>query len=99
MLGPSGTPLRFRGSHREHARPDIEHKASKNYKGWANRWWQFWMYKSALHRATDELPSVLALAKVSKTVQPVLVSTGSVFTDMVVVVALDDMASFAAMAS
>lgn len=84
---------------RERARPDIEHKASKNYKGWADRWWQFWMYKSALHRATDELPSVLALAKVSKTVQPVLVSTGSVFTDMVVVVALDDMASFAAMAS
>jgi hypothetical protein len=83
----------------ERARPDIERKSSKNYKGWSDRWWQFWMYKSALHQTVDGLPRVVAMAKVSKTVAAVLVETVAVFTDKVVVFAFDDEASFGVIAS
>jgi hypothetical protein len=83
----------------QRAKPDIERKGVKNYKGWSDRWWQFWMYKSALHRTTDELSRVIAMAKVSKTVAPVLVQSKVVFTDKVVVFAFDDDSSFASIAS
>jgi hypothetical protein len=83
---------------RRRAKPDIDRKG-KNYKGWSDRWWQFWMYKSALHRTTDELSRVVAIAKVSKTVAPVLAQSNAVFTDMVVIFAYDDDGHFGLLTS
>jgi hypothetical protein len=45
------------------------------------RWWQFGENSTGLRQAAAELPEVLAIARVSKTVMPVRVPTNQVFSD------------------
>lgn len=56
------------------------------------RWWQFERVRPAMRRAIAELDEVLVIALVSKTVMPVRVPTGSVFSHRLAVFACDDYA-------
>ena len=69
--------------------PDILGKATRSYKGWSERWWQFWMFKSALAAELETIKRVITMAKVSETVQPTLVPSNATFTDKVVVFAFE----------
>jgi len=53
------------------------------------RWWQYGDKRPALRRAIAGLPEVLLIALVSKSVMPVRVSTGQVFSHALGVFALD----------
>ncbi|MDX2401503.1 hypothetical protein, partial [Microbacterium algeriense] len=53
------------------------------------RWWQYGDKRPALRRAIADLPEVLLIALVSKSVMPVRVPTGQVFSHALGVFALD----------
>jgi hypothetical protein len=62
-------------------------------------WWQFEARRPELQKAISGLVQVIALARVSKTVIPVLVPTGQVISEMVVVFATDDTAMLGLLSS
>lgn len=74
-------------------RPQVLSKPA-SYRGWAERWWQFWNVRTNLYNAIDGMDQVLVIARVSKTVLPVFVPRGAVFSDQLVVFAYDDDAHF-----
>ena len=53
-------------------------------------WWLFFRSRPALRKAMSELPEVLVIARVSKTVMPLRVSTGKIMSEACVVFATDD---------
>ena len=53
------------------------------------RWWQYGDKRPALRKAIAELPEVLVIALVSKSVMPVRVATGQVFSHALGVFASD----------
>lgn len=59
--------------------------AKRGYPGWSKRWWQFWRPRRELSTAIEKLERVTVIARVSGTVVPVLVPTGSVFHEKTVV--------------
>jgi hypothetical protein len=66
-----------------------------NRKAIRERWWQYAEKRPALRKAIARLNEVLVIAKVSKTVMPVRVPTGQVFSNMLGVfatAAFDDQA-------
>jgi hypothetical protein len=63
------------------------------------RWWQYSEYRRGLAEVLAGLDSVIVLTRVSKTVMPVLVATGPVFNEKVVVFASDDPAVLAVLSS
>jgi hypothetical protein len=83
----------------DRVKPEIGRKGGSSYKGWIDRWWQFWMYKSALHAQLEALPRLTVMAKVSKVAQPGMVSTGFVPTDKVIIFAFDDFQTFGVLSS
>ncbi|MEU0960796.1 DNA methyltransferase [Micromonospora aurantiaca] len=62
-------------------------------------WWQFFRPRPELRKASDGLARVIVLALVSKTVMPVMVPTGQVFSHALGVFATDDMAMLALLSS
>ncbi|MEU8124667.1 DNA methyltransferase [Spirillospora sp. NPDC049024] len=54
------------------------------------RWWQYEKLAPGLRKAIDPLERVVVIALVSKTVMPVMVPTGQVFSHMLGVYATDD---------
>ncbi|MFD7461029.1 MULTISPECIES: Eco57I restriction-modification methylase domain-containing protein [unclassified Streptomyces] len=62
-------------------------------------WWRFNRLGQDLHGAISAFEQCIVLAQVSKTVMPVLVPTGQVFSHKLVVFAFDDFASFAFLSS
>ncbi|WP_329479272.1 SAM-dependent DNA methyltransferase [Kribbella sp. NBC_01484] len=62
-------------------------------------WWRFAERAAGLYLAIEGLHHVLAIARVSKTVMPVRVPTGQVFSDQIVVFASDDYADQAVLSS
>jgi len=70
-----------------------------NERGLGERWWQFARQGKALYRALASLEHCIAIARVSKTVQPVLVPTGAVFNEKVVVFASDAAGDLGVLAS
>jgi methylase of polypeptide subunit release factors len=63
------------------------------------RWWQFAENTPALRQAAAELPEVLVIALVSKTVMPLRVPTGQVFSHKLGVFATDSFADEAMLSS
>ena len=63
------------------------------------RWWQYGERRPALRRAISELPEVLVIALVSKTVMPMRLSTGQVFSHKLGVFATDSYAHQAVLSS
>ncbi|MFI0370846.1 Eco57I restriction-modification methylase domain-containing protein [Actinomadura sp. 1N219] len=62
-------------------------------------WWQFWRRRPGLYVAIAPLSRVVVIALVSKTVMPVMLPTGQVFSHMLGVFATDDTAMLAFLSS
>ncbi len=62
-------------------------------------WWRFAAWAPALRRAIAELDEALVMARVSKTVIPVRIPTGSVMSEQIVVFATDSYSEQAALSS
>ncbi|RAO24679.1 hypothetical protein MED15_00437 [Micromonospora noduli] len=63
------------------------------------RWWQYAERCVGLYSAIAQMEKVIVLAKTSKTYAPVVVPTGQVFDQTLVVFATDDMAHLAVLSS
>ena len=62
-------------------------------------WWRFAAWAPAMRKAIADLDEVLVIARVSKTIMPVRVSTGQVMSEQVVVFATDSYAQQAILSS
>ncbi|GAA1937516.1 Eco57I restriction-modification methylase domain-containing protein [Amycolatopsis minnesotensis] len=62
-------------------------------------WWQYWRRRPGLKCAIAGLDRVIVIALVSKTVMPLMVPTGQVFSHMLAVFATDDPAMLALLSS
>ena len=72
----------------ERARPAIVEKSG--YRGWSDRWWQFWNPRPGLRSALGNRDKMIVIARVSKHATPALISSYQVPSDKIVVFALDD---------
>jgi hypothetical protein len=62
-------------------------------------WWKYWRSRSALYSAISELPNVIVIARISKSVMPAIVPARQVFSNNLAVFATDDAAMFAFLSS
>lgn len=58
------------------------------YPGWRDRWWQYWSPRPKMRHALAGMERAIAIARVSRTLVPVFVSTDQVFHEKLVVFAL-----------
>jgi hypothetical protein len=63
------------------------------------RWWQYAEKRPALRKATADLDEILAVARVSKAVMPIRISTGQIASEQVVVFATDSFSDQAILSS
>ena len=90
---------RFRGPFAvvdERVRPDRASNARATYR---DRWWQFGERQNSMRMAIAELDEALVIALVSKTVMPMRVPTGQVFSHMLGVFATDSFGDEAVLSS
>jgi len=73
---------------------DLNNRAARR-----DRWWQFAERAPGMYAAIEKLDRCLVVARVSKVVMPMLVSTGQVFSEQLVVFASDDLALLAVLSS
>ena len=74
-------------------------RANNNRKVYRDYWWQYAEKRPAMRRAIAELPEVLVIARVSKTVMPMRVPTGQIMSEACVVFATDDYSAQAVLSS
>ena len=70
-------------------RPERVVKDAEKYPRMVNEWWKYWNSRPAMRKAIADLSEMLVIARVSKTVMPVRVSTRQVASEQVVVFATD----------
>lgn len=70
-----------------------------NERGYRDRWWQFGRRAEALYPAIAQLDDCIAMARVSKTIQPLIVPTDPVFSETAAIFAYDDRARFGVLSS
>ncbi|GIH67751.1 hypothetical protein Mth01_00040 [Sphaerimonospora thailandensis] len=70
-----------------------------NRKVYRDYWWHYGEKRPAMVEAIAELKRVIAITRVSKVVMPVMVPTGQVMSEQVVVLATDDTALLALLSS
>jgi methylase of polypeptide subunit release factors len=63
-------------------KPERIVKDAAKYPRMVNEWWKFWNARPMLRKAISKSPEVLVIALVSKTVMPLRVPTGQVFSHM-----------------
>lgn len=80
-------------------RPTRIVKDAEKYPRMVNEWWKYWNARPGLYAAIADLDEVLAIALVSKTVMPVRVPTGQVFSHALGVFATDSFVQQAVMSS
>lgn len=80
-------------------RPERMTKDAEKYPRMVHEWWKFWNGRPGLRKAVADLDEVLAIALVSKTVMPLRVSTGQVFSHALGVFATDSFAAQAVLSS
>lgn len=80
-------------------RPERVVKDAEKYPRMVKEWWKYWNSRPAMRKAIADLDEVLVIARVSKTVMPVRVSTGSVMSEATVVFATDSHAQQAVLSS
>ena len=68
-------------------RPEVTSKSG--YPGWSARWWQYWNLRPKMRRALNDHKRAIVVARVSRTLVPVFVSTDQVLHEKLVVFALD----------
>ncbi|MGH3970967.1 MAG: type IIL restriction-modification enzyme MmeI, partial [Mycobacterium sp.] len=74
-------------------------RAKLNRESYRRRWWQFAEPVPGMYGAIASLERAVVVARVSKTVQPMLVDTGIVFNEKIVVFAYSDYRHFALLSS
>lgn len=77
-------------------RPERE---GRNRSAHARRWWRYADYRIGMEDAIAKFDRVIAIAQVSKTVMPVMVTSRQVFSHKVIVFASDDYALLAILSS
>lgn len=77
-------------------KPERERNNRKVYR---DHWWQYAERRPALRRAISELERVIVIARVSRTAMPMMVPTGPVFNEKIVVFASDDPSMLAVLSS
>ncbi|MEV4038207.1 Eco57I restriction-modification methylase domain-containing protein [Streptomyces umbrinus] len=80
-------------------KPECEKKDPKSYAGLMDRWWQYWRPRGDLTRALKSFERCIVITRHTDTVMPVMVSTGSVFSEATVVFATEDSAMLALLSS
>ena len=80
-------------------RPERVVKDAEKYPRMVNEWWKYWNSRPAMRKAIADLDEVLVIALVSKTVMPVRVSAGQVFSHMLGVFATNSYAQQAILSS
>lgn len=80
-------------------RPERVVKDAEKYPRMVKEWWKYWNSRPAMRKAIADLDEMLVIARVSKTVMPVRVSTGSVMSEATVVFATDSHAQQAVLSS
>jgi len=80
-------------------RPERLIKDVGKYPRMVNEWWKYWNSRPVMREAIAYLDEVLVIARVSKTVMPVRVSTSQVMSDQVIVFATDSYAQQAVLSS
>ena len=80
-------------------RPERVVKDAEKYPRMVNEWWKYWNSRPAMRKAIADLDEVLVIARVSKTVIPLRVSTRQVISEQVVVFATDSYAQQAVLSS
>ncbi|WP_446209802.1 Eco57I restriction-modification methylase domain-containing protein [Micromonospora sp. IBSANI012] len=80
-------------------KPERVTKDGQKYPRMVYEWWKYWNSRPGMVRAIAGLERVVVLARVSKTVMPVLVPTNQVLNEKVVVFATDDAAMLALLSS
>ena len=83
----------------DEVRSEREAKDADKYPRMVNEWWKFYNSRPAMRKAISDLEEVLVIALVSKTVMPVRVPTGQVFSHMLGVFATDSYAQQAVLSS
>jgi hypothetical protein len=74
-------------------------RMANNRKVYRDYWWHYAEKRPAMTNAISELERVVAIARVSKVVLPVMVPTGQVFSEATVVFATDDPGMLALLSS
>jgi len=74
-------------------------RAKSNREVYRRRWWLFSEHAINLYREIDDHAHCVAITRVSKVVQPVRVSSDTVFSDSLTVFAYDDYAHFGLLTS
>ncbi len=64
-------------------------KDRDRYPRMVNEWWKHWNTRPALYAAIAPMTRVIAIAQVSKTLMPSMVSARQVFSEQVIVLAMD----------
>jgi hypothetical protein len=72
---------------------------SKKYPRLVNEWWKFWNPRHELYQSISHLSDVVALSRVSTYMVPVVVESGPVFSNALVVWPTEDRALFALLSS
>ncbi|MGW2227750.1 Eco57I restriction-modification methylase domain-containing protein, partial [Streptomyces formicae] len=80
-------------------KPEREAKDVRTYAGLMDRWWLYWRSRGELLAAIQGLDRVLAITLHTKTVMPMAVPAGQVFTHGLAVFASDDVAMLALLSS
>lgn len=83
----------------ERVRPYRERQDRNKYPAMVEQWWRFWRSRRELYEAISSFDRVLTITRVSKTLMPVFVPTGIVYSDRLVVFAYEDDAHFGLMSS
>lgn len=79
--------------------PERMKQDAGKYPRMVNEWWKYWNARPALREAISKLKEILVLTRVSRTLVPVRIKTGSVMSDAVVVFATDSYADQAVLSS
>ncbi|WP_224766075.1 Eco57I restriction-modification methylase domain-containing protein [Nocardioides campestrisoli] len=74
-------------------------RLKNNRDVYRNNWWQYAEKRPAMRRAIRDLDEVLVIARVSKSVMPVRISTGQIPSEAIVVFASDSFADQAVLSS
>lgn len=83
----------------ELVRPWRQEKSAEKYPRMVYEWWKYWNARPGLYGKLAKLDSCIVIARVSKVVMPVIVPTGQVFSEQLVVIASDDLALYAMLSS
>jgi hypothetical protein len=84
----------------ERVRKQVKSERMKNNrKVYRDYWWQYGEKRPAMRKAISPLPQVLVIALVSKTVMPMRVPSGQIFSHMLGVFATDDYGDQAVLSS